>query len=674
MTVLASTQILTCTALACARRKPHGLKDLILNTEGRSRPFLLAVDTESQIYTINSGLSSNLLGKIECPTKAQTVWVSRNMPTCFVVSLLGSTSILNYSDGSFTELEQAQTKLVLSDTTIALSDLPDGWVAQASRYWVNIFSSRVSCMYRPSNGERVIALSSSTNHFEVVVAMSEGDLVRGKSKIFILEFSHSSGMIVEKHRRELNHEIIDVRSLSDGSCVAITADKSILFISPTLAIQANLVVDYPLRSLTLYQDKNSLSILVSTSTGIVLSLDPVSHSLTGTRVLSQRPVVFGTSTVDSSTILAFSPGRYFSISNSIRRFHPPKDTDELVSITLMNSLYASVTISGDVLFFQTSDEQMNADYDFNQVSSVHNLSLNGPVLYIANRGYLFLGGPSGFPVYMASSGTSEIARSFPSIEGCTCGVIVDDNWLLVYSVHEKSLIVYKLDFSSSPKNELEIIRIFSKPIGSSQFDSSSLVTDLMIVNQSVGDDTSARLVAVAFSDGEVQMMKINFSSINNFVNIKSIPKTVSPGFPQGHSYLSAHSRNGFVLVHSLLGVFTLTSDLQFTSVSPSFVDSEILSTPITCSCVLDQDHILTGDEKGNITLYKIPSRLIPSSLHQCMLVSERVESVNASQGRINRMVHCRDKRNIVYFASDDPGASLGFVSRQPYSSSNWYWD
>jgi hypothetical protein len=171
---------------------------------------------------------------------------------------------------------------------------------------------------------------------------------------------------------------------------------------------------------------------------------------------------------------------------------------------------------------------------------------------------------------------------------------------------------------------------------------------------------------VAFDNGDTQKWKISDHSLPECMT------TTSLNLFRGHSQIFALGHDELVLVHSGYGIFTITKNLEITSVSPSYVEQVPLVNAITSSCVLDHEHIVTGDISGTVTMYKIPAVRSPSPLGRCMHVTDVKTSIQAAKGKINSLVHCRDKRKLVYFASDDPQVLLGVVSL--VFPSNWYWD
>jgi hypothetical protein len=633
------------TALQSSSSGVKTFENLMLVTDSSSKPYLLGIDSDSQVSKICSGVSSQILGRLEGPSKAQSVWVSSNLPSCLIVSFLGSTSVLCLQDGVFTELDQSQTKLILSETTISVCDLREGMVVQASRYWVNICSPRTSCMYRSSHGERVICASSSIHYPEVAVALSDGDLVRGRSKVVILQISESSGMVIEKHRREYSHEILELVTIPDGSIVAITADKSILFLSSTLSILTNLAIDFPLKSIALFGNSD---ILVSTSTGVLLSFNPTTRELTNSTMLSQRPVSFGRS---DSAIFAFSSQRYFVFTDDRRspqRLHPP-NSEEFHSLASLGTVVAGVSMLGDVVIFE-SNVFDHSDLDIERVQ-IQNLptKLSGHMIKISN-GCLFLGGPTGYPTFVS---TTNVSRSFPMMEGTVCGALISPDLMVTYSIHEKSLVLFKLIISDQ---SLDIIRLLAKPVCSQ--------TDTLVSCIECFDSNGT--VILAFENGDIQTWKISEESL------PILTRSITQNFPPGSCWVLPLSMDEFVLVHSLVGVFTLTNDLEFTSVSPSFVEDSPLASSITCACVVDQQHVMTGDVWGVVSLYRIPGMpRIGSRLEKCMQVTDISTSVRASSDRINKLVHCRDSRKIIYYTAND--VSVGVISSDNFPL-NWYWD
>jgi hypothetical protein len=114
------------------------------------------------------------------------------------------------------------------------------------------------------------------------------------------------------------------------------------------------------------------------------------------------------------------------------------------------------------------------------------------------------------------------------------------------------------------------------------------------------------------------------------------------------------------------------------------------------SCAIDDTHVVAGTSDGRLVIYRIPTSVISDEDNQmggaltstiqnpdtCMTVCEIEEQIKVCDGSITSLVHCRDARRIVYFATSDVDFPIGVLCQRDGQADihtnkligNWYWD
>ena len=297
---------------------PDYLSSLAL-IESNDGVKLLGINNQGALNRVHPGYSAELLVVLEGQTKAVNVFSSAHFSGTAIVSLVGSSLVLEWRDGRLVELDQSQTRFGLSESTIYVGDCMRNVAVQATRSWVNLVSSAGNAVFRVPNAERVFACSSRAGSNKVLVSVGDGDL-RGKGRVIVLEVL-ADGRIVEKAKRDFLQEVIDVTMVDSSRFAVITADNSIYSLSLAedhLKITSHIVPNMALKSITTFSNQD---VIVGSNTGVVvrLRLDPMAEQLSveSSRMICAEALnVSDPITIDGHEfILAQSSTQSFLLSN-----------------------------------------------------------------------------------------------------------------------------------------------------------------------------------------------------------------------------------------------------------------------------------------------------------------------------------------------------------------------
>ena len=333
----------------------HGRKDI------RSLGFsatdtgtkLIAFHGDDEVIELYPGFFAEHVATLEPPTKAIAVFSCAHFPSICLVSTIGSSLVFENREGKLTELDQNQTRFGLSDSTIYVGDCMRNVAVQATKTWVNLVSASGNAVFRPPNGERVVACSSKSGVNRIALGLGEGDL-RGKGRVCLLEVS-PDGQIKEISRKDLMQDVIDVSLVNDETIIVATNDNSIYHLihnsgEQLMKTKTHLKLNIPLRSVSCFSNGD---VVASSSNGVIVRLrfDPTNGELgiESHCFLTTDPLSLSDSTRidDQEVLIGLSPGKCYVLSNDLEvtRIYTDQPVGSLV-VTLENIFSVS---SGDVV-------------------------------------------------------------------------------------------------------------------------------------------------------------------------------------------------------------------------------------------------------------------------------------------------------------------------------------
>lgn len=584
---------------------------------------VICVDESGSFSRLSFGTPCELLVRLESPTKSLSVFGIPTFPNLTVVSTVGGTLVLDSRGGKLLELDQTQTRVALSDMTVYCGAFPAGLGVQATKNWVNVFSASTNYVYKPENGQKVIACASDIRSNTIGVVLGDGDL-RGRGRVITLELSQD-GRLVERARKDFLQELTGI-VLSANGIVVLTSDNSIQLLDAfTLSLKSHLKVNAPLKSIACLEDK----LLVSSATGLLCEVG-VSDSglqLLSTRLVANEPV----SLVGTGVQFAVSQNRVFRISGpelNLQRLQTPHDTSGLFQVS--DSVIAAV-VSGDICLFRLTASALfhtqplaSLSHDYPKPSEV--LAVKGSIFSI------FAGQTPPLSVNVFAGHNVQILHSLGSVT-TACVLELEGAQCILSWSPEAGLVLTEGSVHLWSKTESE------KMVAMTQLTPTSAIC--------------------GFRSGKLVVMHISRSQVASTVCERSTWLT-------DLRKLVVMDQRIFAITEST-GVYTLIfrdSDraLLFTALSPSNVTGELVS--VTASAILDNDHVVIGESSGRMTVMRVPSSVRNDEKSQlrgfsstadpalCMTVMEPVASIDLGVA-VLAAVSSDDDRRIVYLSTSD---------------------
>jgi hypothetical protein len=593
---------------------------------------LLGTDFEGNLLELFPGLSSEPLVQLDSSTKAQAVFAPVHFPRLAVVSLVGGTVVFeSREDGKLVELDQSQTRFGLSDSTLYVGDCMRNVTVQATKSWINLVSSAGNAVFRIPNSERVFACCSRPGSNKVLVGLGDGDL-RGKGRVLILEVL-SDGQIVEKSRRDLMQEIVDVTMVDEQNHYAITSDNSLYHLELTpdveLKIRHHVVPNMALKSVTC---NSNTGVLVSTATGALLEFN-TTLELVSRRVICGESISLSDplSVENQQMVVIQSVSRTYLFTNGeIVPLGIHKDVS--VSSLAIGERYLFGISQGDVVVASKPRMDFSRVFSFSKIANFdHKIEIvqnDSDSLCLTSR-------DATYSMSILHPHSTEALYTFPSAD-LSIHVVVDGrNGMLVWGQAELHLVV-------------ERIVLWTVPF-----------PDVVLSMCQHGQDR----FAVSTNEGLIHVFSLS---------AHSVPKLVASVVTEWTAVrLMSASRSRLVVVDTTSGgvstCLVRESDMTFSSVpNPSFEGFKVSA----CTMVTDSLVVL-GSTTGRIRLVEIPSSvtidetsgmkgLIPNSHRDlCLTVTEVVGELEMHKGPISSMV---TNGRAVYWSS--PGG-IGVMTPSP---------
>ena len=572
---------------------------------------LLGTDFEGNVLELFPGFSGEPLIQLESSTKAQGVFSSAHFPKLAIVSLVGGTVVFeSREDGKLVELDQSQTRFGLSDSTLYVGDCMRNVTVQATKSWINLVSSAGNAVFRIPNSERVFACCSRSGSNKVLVGLGDGDL-RGKGRIIILEVL-PDGQIVEKSRRDLMQEIVDVTMVDEHNHYAITSDNSLYHLELTsdmeLKVRHHVVPNMALKSVTC---NSNAGVLVSTATGALIEFN------TNLELLSRR-VVCGES-ISLSDPLSMDNQQMVVIQSASRSYLFTNDEifsldihkDVSVSSLAIGERYMFGICQGDVVVASKPSMEFKRVFSFAKIANFnHKIEIfptDNDSLCVTSR-------DATYSMSIAHPHTCEALYTFPSADLSIPVVVNGQNGMLVWGQAQMHLVV-----------ERKILWTVPFP---------DLVTSIC----QHGQDR----FALSTNEGIIHVFSLSAESVAKLVASVTTEWT-------SVRLMSASSSRLVVIDTAGGGVSTCLvrdRDITFSSVpSPSLEKFQVTA----CTMVTDSLVVL-GSSTGRIRLVEIPGSvavdevsgmkgLIPNSNpDMCLTVTEVVGELEMHKGPISSMV------------------------------------
>ena len=536
--------------------------------------------------------------------------------------------MLEFKNGKLLELDQAQTRFGLSETTVFCGDALTGVAVQATRSWINVLSAQGNVVYRIGNSERLVACSSRSGSNRIVVGLGEGEL-RGKGRVLVLEVG-GDGQIIEKGRKDIVTEILDLVLVGDHIVVA-TTDNSLLLLS-SFSITHHLSLNSQIKSLT---SANNGDILVSSTTGVLTRLRIASDQLVveSSRLLSSEPLSLSKTVVledGTNGVMGFTQSQSFFISSDLR----------IDRLDFRRGTSSACPVGSRLIGINSGELD---DYAFTPVrpATVMDTFCLKTMCQVDS------------PVKSVISYNTKLVVLFD-----------DSEPLVVDSVTHEALRLYSLGIVKAAVtvtlNAQQYLLTWSESSGLSLLDEYLVWSKPMTDPLDSIAQLSPELVVCVTSDGRVMVFSLSVSEVPRLVGSAQAP------FQGGHN--SVFTIDGrIILVNSLCGVTTciFRDSVIFTSISSNAIDQ------IASCAVLARNLVVCGTARGTIYVYKIPDSVSTDELTQCqglptglpadlcMTATEIIVAVQVSESPIVSLVHCGDKRNVVYFSA--AGGELGAI-------------
>jgi hypothetical protein len=585
-----------------------------------SNPALIAIASSGNIYELLSGAILESIATMEASMKPLCAFSFRNFPDLFAVSLVGGTVVFRYDGNRICELDQTQTRIALTESSIFCCDIGANYSMQVTKTWINVFTATGNTVYRCEHGNRISASISECATNRIAVGLTDGEL-RGKGRVLLLEVS-PNGQFIEMFRKDFTSEIVGL-VITQDCYVALAADNSLYLLTGSLVLKSHLVLNSPVRSVS----NHGNNVFVSSTSG-GLSHFIVEHGslkLLSNRILVNEPV---TLVKERDRIYAFSHSRTFVIAPdfSIERIQCGKDSSGFCDVTDSLKLVVS---GGEISLMRSMKSPPSPSvFDGRLLTSVPSLS---GWLPLQQKNSIFLLRPNDSPLLWNRKDKSLMSISSLGPVACVCDLSLGNRLYLLTWGSESGLVLTDTD---------QFKHVWAIPLS----ESVAAMTQI-----------SVDKVMVAFSTGDLAVFEISESVV---------PKRVS--------LLSCHLRNikrlacsngRIFLIDIEAGIFTLIyrstdSALLFTSVSPLSDKS-----PITASALMDHDRVVIARTNGVIEVYRLPASmakdeasqlqgLVPGSMpDMCMTVPILVGSYLADGISFTSAVHCGDERNIVYLST-----------------------
>ena len=619
--------------------------------QGPTGSKLSAFDSENTLFELSPGICGEDMHVVETASKPVGVFSLETRPGLVVISLITTTTVLEIENGVISELDQSQTRISLSESTIYCGDSSSGVCVQAAKSWVNFFSKTGNIVYKCASSERIVACSSKLGHREVLVALGEGEL-RRRGRIVLLEASDLGDAVIETRRNDILQEVLDVELVPGKGNVAITVDNSILLFSAhDLSLKSHIKLNSPLCSITSFQ---SGSVFVGTMTGLLCGLDITgeSEALT-TRIISSEPITLFPSFAPPGKALALCKSRSYFVDGStgdLCRVHIGQETISAAFVPSRNEneldYCFSVTSKGVVYMSRLSlakfcahDELFTQNFITSFPSSDETI-----VNLVESSSHLILLVKDSFPIFFNPKNKS--AEIITSLGRVSAACALGSDFLIAHSPETGYCLLKQ-----------GRLVVWTKP------------ADLEDTVQSIVLLSSGYFVAVT-STGIVKVYTLEEDAVPKLVTQRDLQLSAG-GINK--LFLATCNPNRIFLINCIRGIFTLA--FAFNTILVTALQHCATGSIISASALLDDDTVVTGHSDGEIRIFKVPKsvaddeksdvffRMRSAPMDLCMTTIDLIASLHV-ESPVTSLIRSFDKnQRIVYVACANAlGAIVPFVA------------
>ena len=505
---------------------------------------------ESGVRVVESGTLFDKVFSLECPTKAQSLFVVMNLGgPHLVVSCIGGTSVLVAIDGKLVECDHVKG-ISLSDSSVFVGDYA-GSVIQVTKTWAAVDGQ----MYRPRNSTRKISSVVLSGEF-AVLGLGEGDL-RGKGNLVFLSRNMS-----ESFSKDFDFEVISLSKGDQKGCIVVgLSNQTLLVLNEQHDVISRIVIEgAPIKSIG--------GGVVSTSDGCIVW--PFDQQQYWEIVALNEPLVI--SSISADCVIASSPSANFCINMVTHTISRIQLMNNVVCVVQYLHFLVAVNVFGEIGFFTN----YGAIFEKNAFSTKRLLDVNISFSNVKGPNVEFTGGLfcvcSDFTSYVINN---EGVLTSPVKNMASCAVsTINAHCLLLYTTEGLLRLV---DASSNWRE------IWSIPIPD--------VHAILQVENFMLLATQNALELYTFSHNEiphlVDTLAVDVSCIGLLSNVASCV---------------------YVITQTGVGTIAIANGLVWTSLVPANVRQQ----DITCYSLMNRDLVVVGTADGEIELYRVfPSRQMP---------------------------------------------------------------